>query len=173
MTGPGHVMLPPASAPPVGPALHLLHPGDVVCAERGDRLETLLGSCVAVVLTDRHRTVGAMCHVVHCGTAAKLDPVPTTYADAAIDRMYALLFARGLNARLCEAFVYGGGNMFPGLYREVHVGDTNAAFVLGRLARDGLRISIRDVGGSAYRRVCWTIGIGLPDVVAGRVEDLR
>ena len=43
---------------PPGP-LHTLHPGDVVCAERGDRMETLLGSCVAVVLTDPRRTVGA------------------------------------------------------------------------------------------------------------------
>jgi chemotaxis protein CheD len=29
-----------------------LHPGDVVLGLRGDRLQTLLGSCVAVVLTD-------------------------------------------------------------------------------------------------------------------------
>jgi chemotaxis protein CheD len=149
----------------------VLHPGDVACAERGDRLETLLGSCVAVVLTDRHRTVAAMCHVVHCRSSTRDGATATSSADGAVDRMYALLFARGLNARLCEAFVYGGGNMFPGLYREAHVGDSNACCVLERLTLDGVRVSIRDLGGSAYRRVCWTIGTGLPEVIAVDVKE--
>ena len=51
-------------APPVG-LVHVLHPGDVACGERGERFETLLGSCVAIVLTDPRRTIGAMCHIVH------------------------------------------------------------------------------------------------------------
>ena len=33
----------------------------------GDRMKTLLGSCVAVILTDQRRTVGTMCHIVHVG----------------------------------------------------------------------------------------------------------
>lgn len=44
-----------------------LHPGDVACVDRGERLDTLLGSCVAILLTDPQRSVGAMCHVVHAG----------------------------------------------------------------------------------------------------------
>ena len=48
-----------------GHLLHVLHPGGVACGERGERFETLLGSCVAIVLTDPRRTVGAMCHIVH------------------------------------------------------------------------------------------------------------
>jgi chemotaxis protein CheD len=47
--------------------IYTLHPGDVACGERGDRLETLLGSCVAIILTDPRRTIGAMCHIVHAG----------------------------------------------------------------------------------------------------------
>lgn len=152
---------------------HVLHPGDVACAERGDRFETLLGSCIAVILTDRKRTVATMCHVVHCGGGVESPVRPTAAADAAVDRMYAMLFARGLNARLCDAMVYGGGNMFPGLYRDVHVGDANACCVLDRLARDGIRVGLRDLGGTTYRRVAWTIGPDLPEVVAVPMEDVR
>ena len=35
------------------PAMQVLHPGDVVLAQRGERLETLLGSCVALILNTR------------------------------------------------------------------------------------------------------------------------
>lgn len=39
-----------------------LHPGDVVLGTRGDRLQTLLGSCVAIVLTDPIERWGHVSH---------------------------------------------------------------------------------------------------------------
>jgi hypothetical protein len=65
-------------------AVYLLHPGDVVCAERGDTLETLLGSCIAVLLSDRKRTIAAMCHIVHCRPS--LNTFARATAAAAITR---------------------------------------------------------------------------------------
>lgn len=79
------------------PVTHVLHPGDVVCVERGERVQTLLGSCVAVVLTDERRSIAAVCHLVHAGDGAM-----------AFETMDAMLSARGFNPRFCEAFVYGG-----------------------------------------------------------------
>ena len=58
LTQPLQILLPPALS-------KVLAPGDVAIGTRGDRFETLLGSCVAIVLTDPRRTVGAMCHIVH------------------------------------------------------------------------------------------------------------
>ena len=91
-------------------AVYLLHPGDVVCAERGDTLETLLSSCIAVLLSDRKRTIAAMCHIVHCRPSLNTFARATAAADAAIDALYTLLQKRALNPRLCAAFVCGGGN---------------------------------------------------------------
>ena len=147
-------------------AVHTLHPGDVVCAERGDRLDTLLGSCIAVILADRVRTVAAMCHIVHSAPAAHDSVTPTAAADAAIDAMYDQLSMRSLNPRLCHAFVYGGGNMFPALFTTSHVGQGNARRVLQRLEDDGVNIIIRDLGGNAYRRLSWVIGPDMPQVTA-------
>jgi chemotaxis protein CheD len=141
----------------------LLHPGDVACGDAGDRLETLLGSCVAVVLTDPRRTIGAMCHIVHAGAGSG-----TAHAGPAIDRLYAHLLKRAIQPRFCEAYVYGGGNMFPQLVQRQagHVGTRNIDVVLERLRRDGVRIVHQDVGGTAYRRLRWTVGPGAPEVVA-------
>jgi chemotaxis protein CheD len=140
-----------------------------MCVERGERLYTLLGSCVAVVLTDPARTVGAMCHIVHCNPVASGAGMPTASADAAIDALYDLLMERSLSPRLAVAFVYGGGNMFPSLFKHKHVGESNARHVLDRLAFDGVNVLIQDLGGNTYRRLSWTVGPELPSVAAVEV----
>ena len=150
---------------PRGP-LHTLHPGDVGCAERGDRLETLLGSCVAIVLTDPRRTLGAMCHIVHASRAVAGSAETGAYAEVALDTMYALLRERGIDPKQCEAYVYGGGNMFPQLFTRTHVGEHNSRWALDALAQDGVHVLFHDLGGDTYRRLSWTVGPEAPQVTA-------
>ena len=151
-------------APPSG--AHVLHPGDVACGERGDRLETLLGSCVAVVLTDPRRTIGAMCHIVHARRAPADARNDARYGDVALRTMHGMLRGRGIEPRLCEAYVYGGGNMFPDRYAQSDVGRNNIDWALHALEDDGVRVLLHDVGGASYRRLAWTIGPGDPEVTA-------
>jgi chemotaxis protein CheD len=146
--------------------VHVLHPGDVVCADQGDRLETLLGSCVAIVLTDPRRTVGVMCHIVHSKPASCVARASGAHADVALATMYGLLRERGLDPTRCEAYVYGGGNMFPDIFMRTHVGEDNAQWALAALAEDGVPVLFDDIGGNAYRRLAWTVGPGLPQVIA-------
>lgn len=147
---------------------HVLHPGDVAWARAGGILETLLGSCIAVVLTDPRRTLGAMCHVVHGGAAPRGVTATTAYADPAIDRLYELLLKQAIVPRLCEAYVYGGGNMFSRLIgaAQGHVGERNRDAVSRRLERDGVRILHADTGGTAYRKLRWVVGPDAPQVIA-------
>ncbi|MDE2145812.1 MAG: chemotaxis protein CheD [Burkholderiales bacterium] len=156
------------SALPQPGATHTLHPGDVACADRGERLETLLGSCVAIVLTDPRRTVGVMCHVVHSRPSNSPPPPErrpeAADGEAALRAMYARLRARAIVPALCQAWLYGGGNMFPALVTERHVGDDNAAWALAALARDGVRVLGQDLGGPHYRRLAWTVGPWAPEV---------
>lgn len=147
-------------------SVQVLHPGDVALGERGDRLETLLGSCVAIVLTDPRRTLGAMCHIVHSRPATSGSVVSAAYADVALDHMYALLRSRGIEPTLCDAYVYGGGNMFPALCAQGHVGEENAQWALEALAHDGVPVLHHDLGGNTYRRLCWVVGHEAPRVTA-------
>lgn len=147
-------------------AIHVLHPGDVAVAQRGEKLETLLGSCVAIILTDPRRTVAAMCHIVHSSRTAQSPPDDAAYADVALDSMYGLLRAKGITPTLCQAYVYGGGNMFPEHYDESTVGDSNARWALDAMARDGVRIVHHDLGGRSYRRLSWQVGPAAPQVTA-------
>jgi chemotaxis protein CheD len=151
-----------------GSRLHTLHPGDVACGTRGDRFVTLLGSCVAVVLTDPRRTVGVMCHIVH-STTGDSTPRDSAWGDVALDLMYEMLRKRGIEPRLCEAYVYGGGNMFPGIFSGGHVGANNARWTLEALALDGVRVLHHDLGGTAYRKLSWTVGPDAPAVSANPI----
>lgn len=154
---------------PPGPQasrLHVLHPGDVACGVRGDRFETLLGSCVAVILTDPRRTVGTMCHIVHAGGAPSARAGDTRHAEVALADMQRRLAAHGMRLALCEAYVFGGGNMFPGVYPQHPVGERNVQRVLDALAAEGVRVLRHDVGGTAYRRLHWTVGPGAPEITA-------
>jgi len=158
-----------APSPNERAAVHVLHPGDVALAHEGDRLETLLGSCVAIILTDPRRTVAAMCHIVHSGLApldARGDE--TTHAEPALAAMFAALRSRGINPHLCEAFLYGGGNMFPSLFTQAHVGEVNSRWAQDALADLGVRLVGCDVGGTTYRRVTWTVGPQPPCVRLGQ-----
>jgi chemotaxis protein CheD len=146
--------------------VHVLHPGDVVCGDSGDRLETLLGSCVSIILTDPRRSIGIMCHIVHARPAPQAAQANTAFADVALDTMYGMLQGRGITPALCEAYVYGGGDMFPELIQPSRVGEANARWALDALAEDGVRLLFQDVGGRSYRRLSWTIGHDAPQVIA-------
>lgn len=147
-----------------------LHPGDVACVDSGDRLETLLGSCVAIVLTDPRRTVGAMCHVVHATAPSTSAGRDTAYGDGALAEMARQLRSRGIDPQQCQAWVYGGGNMFPGHVGDAaaqgNVGAANMAWALGALHRAGIHVLGASVGGQAYRKLRWTVGPDAPEVEA-------
>ncbi len=150
-----------------------LHPGDVACVDRGDRMETLLGSCVAILLTDPRRTVGAMCHVVHAGAPTGAPTRDTAYGEAALAHMGQQLRARGIDPHQCLAWVYGGGNMFPGQIGDTaakgHVGAANFEWALGALHRAGIRVLGVALGGHAYRKLRWTVGPDAPEVETVRM----
>lgn len=135
-----------------------LMPGDVAIGFVGDELKTLLGSCVSVILTDPRRTVGAMCHIVHAGTPNAHNAHNTAFGAVAMADMFGRLRAIGITPHLCNAYVYGGGNMFPHLFREQHVGAKNAEWVLDYLDHHRIAVVDQHVGGAGYRKVSWTIG---------------
>ncbi len=146
-------------------ATYDLMPGDVALGQAGDQLKTLLGSCVSVILTDPRRTVGVMCHIVHVGHPNAANKNNTAYGSVAMAEMVRRLYGVGFTPRSCQAYVYGGGNMFPKLFNtHHHVGANNVDWVLGYLEHHKIPILHQDHGGAGYRKLLWTVGPGEPMV---------
>jgi chemotaxis protein CheD len=149
-----------------------LMPGDVALGTAGDQLKTLLGSCVSVILTDPRRTVGAMCHIVHVGKPNSANTRNTAYGMPAMDELFARLQAVAVTPALCQAYVYGGGNMFPALINKNHVGANNARWVMDFLQAHRIAVVHSSLGGNGYRKVLWTVGPAQPmvDMVVNQQE---
>ena len=145
-------------------AVFELLPGDVALGRSGDTLKTLLGSCVSVILTDPRRTVGVMCHIVHVGHPNSANQSNTAFGSVAMAEMTRRLFAIGFAPRSCQAYVVGGGNMFPQLVTHHHVGLSNIDWVMGYLAHHKIQVLKEDLGGDGYRKVIWTVGSDAPTV---------
>jgi chemotaxis protein CheD len=139
-------------------------PGDVVLGRAGDAMRTLLGSCVAVILTDPRRTVGAMCHIVHAGRPSHAHRHDTTYGVVAMDEMFRRLTSVGITARLCQAFVYGGGNMFPDRVADGGVGSRNVQWVMRFLHEHHIQMVDCATEGDGCRKVSWVVGPTPPQV---------
>ncbi len=143
-------------------AVFELMPGDVALGYAGDQLKTLLGSCVSVILTDPRRTVGVMCHIVHVGHPNAANHHNTAFGSVAMAEMTRRLYAIGFAPRSCEAYVVGGGNMFPAMVTHHHVGLNNIDWVMGYLEHHKIRVIKEDLGGASYRKLWWTVGPGDP-----------
>jgi chemotaxis protein CheD len=143
------------------PARELM-PGDVALAEKGEQLKTLLGSCVSVILTDPRRTVAAMSHIVHVGVPGSAQQANTAFGSVAMQHMFGMLRAKGINPAMCEAYVFGGGNMFPHIFNAKNVGASNAAWVMDFLHAQGIAVVDQAVGGNGYRKISWVVGAQEP-----------
>lgn len=146
----------------VSPPAKELMPGDVALATKGEQLKTLLGSCVSVILTDPRRTVATMSHIVHVGTPNAGNQYNTAYGSVSMQEMFGMLRSKGVNPAMCEAYVFGGGNMFPQIFNARNVGASNAEWVLGYLQAQGIVVVDQCLGGNGYRKVSWTVGMQEP-----------
>jgi chemotaxis protein CheD len=105
-----------------------------------------------------------MCHIVHVGHPNAANHNNTAFGSVAMAEMTRRLYAIGFAPRSCEAYVVGGGNMFPALVTHHHVGLNNIDWVMGYLEHHKIRVLKEDLGGTIYRKLVWTVGPGEPKV---------
>lgn len=105
-----------------------------------------------------------MCHIVHVGKPNAANARNTAFGSVAMQEMFARLRAVGINPLLCHAYVFGGGNMFPSMFRVRHVGDSNVAWALDFLDHHRIPVANHCLGGNGYRKVSWTVGVSEPVV---------
>ncbi|MCG6574411.1 chemoreceptor glutamine deamidase CheD [Pseudomonas sp. AF32] len=137
-----------------------LAPGDFRFATCPTRLRTILGSCVAITLWHPERKIGAMCHFMlpsrlRCSTALN-----GMYADEAIELFVREARAHRTDPEDYQLKLFGGGEMFPELQREVPFGDVarlniNAALEMAALYR--LDLIAQDLGSTGYRSIIFDL----------------
>jgi len=125
--------------------------GQALARRAPQQLWAILGSCVAVVLCDPRRQVGALCHVV-LPSAAGRSGSPAKFADTSVPHMLQLFREMGVSGDGLVAKIAGGASMF-GHAMPMEVGENNVHSIVAALAAAGIRVAGKDVGGNKGRRV--------------------
>lgn len=139
----------------VGNRIFLL-PGDMAFVREPTRIETLLGSCVAVILHDPGRGWGGMNHYMVPAQAGAMDPGKV--GELAIPRLIHLATLSGCAPAALRASIVGGGAVVGHLAAAadiagLDVGRRNAACAVQILAAAGIAIARQEVGGTNGRRI--------------------
>lgn len=132
--------------------------GEIGFGSSGERLQTLLGSCVGVLLFDRDRKRAGLAHVQlpESNPSSNFDHDPLgKYADVAVAELVRQLGP----ARRLIAHLAGGADMFQ-TSRVPSIGTLNQ-WATQRLVNE-LRIPIEtsEFGGTLARRLCFDIDSG-------------
>ena len=126
--------------------------GQWAIAEAPTKIQTLLGSCVGVILYHRAARLGGVAHIVLPKSPANGDH-PGKYADTAIPALVADFdrwLGRKIRPRLTAKLI-GGANMFqmdPALHQNsgLNIGQKNQEAIEQILTKLAIPILARDLG---------------------------
>lgn len=134
-------------------------PGEFFVSDEDIVITTVLGSCVAACIWDRHARIGGMNHFMLPGGdsgSRDADPVGQAgrYGVFAMEQLINELIKRGARKANFEAKVFGGGQVLRNM-TSINIGERNAQFVEQFLRTEGIRIGARDLLDVHPRRVAF------------------
>lgn len=155
----------PALQSPVRPQIVVfLQPGEYFVGDASHRIRTLLGSCVSVTLWAARQRVGAMSHFLLAERGRKLrggEGPDGRYGDEAVQLMLAELARVGVQPGDCQAKIFGGGDMFPGLQaRSAGIGRRNGEAARALLLQHGIELVSESLFGAGHRQIVFDVGNG-------------
>lgn len=137
-----------------------LYPGQIIADAEGQRVSTILGSCVAVCLWDPEKRVGGMTHYLlpHATQGAQSSP---RFAEPAVRQLISRLMGLGARPDRLVAKLFGGSTHGVFSSNGFHVGARNVEVARDLLRAADIPIESEDVGGPRGRKVVFTTSDGL------------
>lgn len=122
-----------------------LSPGEVHCSGDEAVVSTILGSCVAVCLWDKHKRLGGMNHFLL--PRHGISPPTTRYGDVAFASLLAEIQRMGAKLGDVRAKLFGGAAVLPFGNHAETVGTQNVAVALEALRQHQIPLLARRTGG--------------------------
>lgn len=136
---------------------HRVLRGDGVLAAVG------LGSCVAIILHDRHARVGGLAHVVlPSASLSREHDRPARFANTAVPLLLGSMKAEGADVARIVSRLVGGASMFTNLLAAgaVGMGERNVLAARTALRGAGVPIVAEEIGGTSGRSVFFDVRRG-------------
>ncbi|AXI25723.1 chemotaxis protein CheD [Methanofervidicoccus sp. A16] len=126
--------------------------GGLEVAKSPEVLETILGSCVALMLYDRGKKIGGMAHIMLPHTDDPNVRDPGKYANTAVPALITKMTVVGARPNKLVAKIAGGAAMFK-TSNTMNIGKKNVEATKKELSKYKIRIVGEDVGGEGSRTV--------------------
>ncbi|HLX83552.1 MAG TPA: chemotaxis protein CheD [Terriglobales bacterium] len=141
---------------------HFLYPGQLFVSSEPIVISTILGSCAAVCLWDRHRKAGGMNHYL-LPEGADEGANRLRYGSVANAELLKQVLALGCQVRNLEAKIFGGSSAFGGDPAQ-SLGSRNVQLAETFLRSAGIPVVATDVSGKRGRRLLFQIADGVTTV---------
>lgn len=124
-----------------------------------------LGSCLAIVIYDPLKKIGAMAHTMLPDIdKSRIRTNPARFVNSVIPQMLEEMSKAGahVNKSHLVAKIFGGAHMFSfiDVNNPFSVGDRNVEMARQTLAKNGINIVAEDVGGNFGRTVEFNVNTG-------------
>jgi chemotaxis protein CheD len=137
---------------------HFLYPGQVFVTRDPIVISTILGSCAAVCLWDRHKRVGGMNHYLLPEGQAE-GPNRLRYGNVANPELLREVLALGCEIRNLQAKIFGGSSAFA-VNTAQSVGTRNVDLAENFLRAAGIPVVEKETSGKHGRRLVFQIADG-------------
>ena len=140
-------------------ARHFLYPGQVFATRDAITISTILGSCAAVCLWDRHKRAGGLNHYLLPEGLGE-GPNRLRYGNVANPELLKQVLALGCEIRNLQAKIFGGSSAFA-VDLSQSVGSRNVDLAESFLRSAGIPVVEREVSGKHGRRLNFQVVDGV------------
>ncbi len=135
--------------------------GDLKITKAPNKMETILGSCIGVVLYDSIMRVGGLIHIMLPICMTKNDKL-SKYADTGIPLLVDLMEKRAKTDRKAlTAKIFGGATMLNAGSNIFNIGMSNEVKTKEILSNIGIRIVAARIGGTKSHRISLNTETGI------------
>lgn len=128
-----------------------IYGGQIFVSEKPHFISTILGSCVSVCIFDKEKKYGGMNHYVLPEYSGDGFPL-LKYGKNAIEKLIAIMLAKGSNISNLKAKIIGGAGLF-GDNHLLGVGGLNIEIARNTLNKFKIKIEEMNIGGNMGREV--------------------
>ena len=151
-----------------------LHPGDFSFGTPGTKINTILGSCVAITLWHPQHKIGAMCHFVHphrpFDVMLDIKNIDGKYAKCAFELFELGAKLHNISLNEFQGKVFGGADV-AGTGNNDTIGQKNITQAMGWIASNKIQLISAHVGESGARKIVFDISNG--DVLVSHTPALK
>jgi chemotaxis protein CheD len=138
---------------------HFLYPATLLASRKSLRIQTLLGSCVAICLYDQILKIGGMNHFMLPQWDGREEQSPK-YGDVAVKMLIDKMIDLGSRQENMIAKVFGGGHKHTS-HKILSIGERNSEIATQAMEKRHIRIVASSLGGINGRKIIFDTFTGV------------